>query len=203
MPLLNSVVDTCFELQNKSVSLPTLEKQLEQAQKEIDNVMNAIKAGIITPTTKDTLVKLEEEKETLILSIAKEKIERPVIPKELIKKWLCKFRGIDNEDTEAKQRLINLFINSIYVYDDKMVITFNYKDNDKAVTFDEIKEMLDKKDESLKRENPDNPTRVCDCQGSPLKSVDIKLSIIILREKDKNVENKGIYGTTKFKRVHL
>ena len=63
------------------------------------------------------------------------------------------------DDTEAKQRMINMFVNSIFVYDDKMVITFNYKDNDKAVTFDEIKEMLDKK------ENSDNHN---DYQSSPL-----------------------------------
>ena len=47
-----------------------------------------------------------------------------------------------------------------YIWDDKMVITFNYKDNDKAVTFDEIREML------AKRGNPDNHN---DYQGSPLK----------------------------------
>jgi Site-specific recombinases, DNA invertase Pin homologs len=162
MPLLNRVVDTCYELQNRSANLPALEEQLADVEIKIGNFINAIAQGIITPSTKDTLIKLEEEKAALELSIAKEKIERPVIPKELIKNWLCKFRGIDIEDTEAKQRLINLFINSIYVYDDKMVITFNYKDSDKAVTFDEIREMLDKK------ENPDNHN---DCQGSPLKSV--------------------------------
>ena len=36
-------------------------------------------------------------------------------------------------------------MNNIYVCDDKMMITFNCKDSDKAVTFDEVKEMLDKK----------------------------------------------------------
>ena len=77
--------------------------------------MNAIGQGIITPTTKDTLVKLEDEKETLVLSTAKEKIERPIIPKELIKKWICGFNVSNMEDVEAKQRLINMFVNSIFV----------------------------------------------------------------------------------------
>ena len=36
-------------------------------------LMNAIAQGIITPSTKDTLIKLEEEEATFELSIAKEK----------------------------------------------------------------------------------------------------------------------------------
>ena len=162
VPMLNRIVDTCYELQDKSVSLPVLEKQLAQVQTKIDNVMNAIAQGIITPTTKETLLKFEEEKATLELSIAKEKIERPIIPKELIKKWICGFNVVDMDDTEAKQRLINVFVNSIFVYDDKMVITFNYKDNDKAVTFDEVREMLAAKENS----------RNCNSyESSPLKVV--------------------------------
>ena len=50
-PIVNSIVSNCFELQsNKNASMPALEKQLAQAQTEINNVMNAIKQGIITPT---------------------------------------------------------------------------------------------------------------------------------------------------------
>ena len=40
--------------------------------------MNAIKQGIITATTKEALLALEQEKETIEISIAKERIERPV-----------------------------------------------------------------------------------------------------------------------------
>ncbi|MDL2274096.1 hypothetical protein LJC34_06110 [Oscillospiraceae bacterium OttesenSCG-928-G22] len=35
--------------------------------------------------------------------------------------------------------LIDTFINSIYLYDDKIIITFNYKDGTKTITFDDIK----------------------------------------------------------------
>jgi len=159
-PLLNRIVDRCFELQlNKNANLPALENQLKQTQKEIDNVMNAIKAGIITPTTKTTLESLEEEKSALEISIAKENIERPILSKEQIKHWICKFNMINLDNIEHKMQFIRCFVNSVHVYDDKMVITFNYKDNDKAVTFDEVNEMLEKK------ENSDNRK---DYQSSPL-----------------------------------
>ena len=35
---------------------------------------------------------------------------------------------------------IDTFINAIYLYDDKMLITFNYKDGTKKITFSEIQE---------------------------------------------------------------
>jgi DNA invertase Pin-like site-specific DNA recombinase len=159
-PLLNSVVDNCFELQSrKNANLPALESQLEQVNKEIDNVMTAIKQGIITPTTKETLLKLEQDKGELEVNIAKERIERPVLSREQIKFGLCRFSTTNLDDSEQKQRLIEVFVNSIYVYDDKFVITFNYNDGDKCVTFDEVNEMF------AKRKNSDNHK---DYQSSPL-----------------------------------
>ena len=159
-PLLNYIVDSCYEVQlSQNANLPALEEQLAQTKIEIDNVMNAIKQGIITATTKETLLKLEHEKENFEISIAKEKIERPIMSKEDIKYWICRFASLRTDDVEQKQQMIRIFINSIHVYDDKMVIMFNYKDGDKAITFDEINEMLSK------RKNADNHN---DYQRSPL-----------------------------------
>ena len=38
--------------------------------------------------------------------------------------------------------LIDPFINTIYLYDDKIVITFNYKEGTKTFSFDDVKESL-------------------------------------------------------------
>ena len=35
--------------------------------------------------------------------------------------------------------LIDTFINAIFLYDDKMVITFNYKEGTDTITFDDLK----------------------------------------------------------------
>ena len=42
------------------------------------------------------------------------------------------------ETKEHKQRLIDIFVNAVYLYDDKLVITFNYKDASKTVTLKEV-----------------------------------------------------------------
>ena len=53
--------------------------------------------------------------------------------------WLHRFRGIDVTDKEQRQRLIDCFVNAVYLYDDKMVLTFNYKDGIKHTNFDDVK----------------------------------------------------------------
>ena len=56
MLIVDHIVDGCYERQmRKSTALPALESQLTQTEKAIDNVMKAIKQGIITATTKETL----------------------------------------------------------------------------------------------------------------------------------------------------
>lgn len=48
-------------------------------------------------------------------------------------------RGNDTISTkEGKQRLIDGFINAIYLYDDKITFTFNYKDGTKTVFLSEV-----------------------------------------------------------------
>ena len=54
--------------------------------------------------------------------------------------WLHRFRKLDVTKQSHRKMLIDTFINAIYLYDDKMLITFNYKDGTKKITFSEIQE---------------------------------------------------------------
>ena len=42
--------------------------------------------------------------------------------------------------SSTKQRLIDTFVNAIYLYDDRVVLTFNYKDETRTITISEIAE---------------------------------------------------------------
>ena len=58
--LIRKISKACFDLQSKeSPMLPALKRRLRENQKEIKNLMNAIKAGIVLKTTKAELEKLE------------------------------------------------------------------------------------------------------------------------------------------------
>jgi len=42
----------------------------------------------------------------------------------------------------VRQRLIDTFVNAIYLYDDKIVLITNYKDGTKTVTLEQVEEAL-------------------------------------------------------------
>ena len=56
--------------------------------------------------------------------------------------WLTRFRKLDLSQREQRQALIDTFINAIYLYDDKMLITFNYKEGTETVSFAEATEAV-------------------------------------------------------------
>lgn len=54
---------------------------------------------------------------------------------------MYKFRNTDITQREARIRLIDCFVNAVYVYDnDKIVVTLNYKDSAETVKLGEIEE---------------------------------------------------------------
>ena len=83
-----------------------------------------------------------------------EQIAKPYLTKEQIRFGIEKFKKLDISQQEGKQRLIDSFINSIYLYDDKIIFTFNYKDGTRTVNLKEIESV---KGSDLK------------CQSAPMK----------------------------------
>ena len=51
---------------------------------------------------------------------------------------MIRFRELDTTKLSHRRRLIDSFLNSIVLYDDRMIFTGNYKDSTKTITFAEI-----------------------------------------------------------------
>ena len=81
---------------------------------------------------------LEAAKEELEIKIANEKIAKPKLTEEQILSYLHKFRVLDMSKQSHRQRLIDTFINRIYLYDDKLIITFNHKDGAETITLNDV-----------------------------------------------------------------
>ena len=104
----------------------------------IENMLNAIQAGVLTNSTKSRLEKLEAQQKELEVRITEEKIARPRLSENQVRFWLTRFRKLDPNVKSHRETLINTFVNAVYLYDEKVLITFNYKDGTKTITFDEI-----------------------------------------------------------------
>ena len=98
-------------------------------------MLNAIQMGIFTPSTKQRLEELEQQRKDLSLQIAKEELAQPTLTRDQILFWLYRFRELNPEKTEHRRRLINSFVNEVYLYDDYLVFVGNYKDGTKTISF--------------------------------------------------------------------
>ena len=142
---MESIIAKVMELQDReNINLPLYEKQLRDAESGIQNMLNAIQAGILTSSTKERLEQLEETKRELEARIAEEKLAKPKVTEEFIRFWLLRFRKLDMSLKDQRQALVDTFINSIYLYDDKVLITFNYKEGTQTITFEEAAQAASK-----------------------------------------------------------
>lgn len=137
--LIEKLADTVMNLQSKeNTVLPLLKKRFADTQKSIDNMLDAIQQGILTASTKERLESLEKQKSELSVQIIKEEIAKPTLSREQIIFWFHRFRKLNTKKLDHRRRLIDSFVNAIFLYDDRITFTFNYKDGTKTINFTEL-----------------------------------------------------------------
>lgn len=136
--VIERIVQLVMDFQNQeNTAIPLLEKQLREVDRKLDNLMKAIEEGLFTRTTKERLDALEAQKDELTAKIADEKLRKPSFNADFIRFWLMKFRKFDVSQQKQRKALIEIFVNAIFLYDDRMLITFNYKDGSQTVRFED------------------------------------------------------------------
>lgn len=138
--VIEYIADKVVELQRKELQdtsmLDYYKSSLRDTEKSLKNIVAAIEQGIFTPTTKDRLLELEAEKADLEINIQKEEIIHPTFSREQIIFFLERFRGGDVDDPEYQRQIIDTFISRVWLYDDKMVVTYNYSGDGNTVTLE-------------------------------------------------------------------
>jgi len=122
--------------------LEVLKKRIADVDKKLANIMKAIEAGIFNDTTAGRMKELENEKSLLQDEYAAEEIRQKYQLKiEDIVKYLD---GICNnfEDKDNKHKLLKLFVEKIYIYDDKLVVNFFYSDDTREVSFEKMQQIF-------------------------------------------------------------
>ena len=117
----------------------SLQKALDETDRAMNNLLRAIEAGIFNESTKDRMNELEEQKKELRVALAAAKLKEDLgLKKEHIVFFLHQFAGMDYSDIDCQKRLIKTFLNAVFVYDDKVVLTFNYSGDERTITLHEI-----------------------------------------------------------------
>lgn len=124
-------------LSKENTTLPLLKRDLAEVKHGIDNLLNALQAGIITDSTKERLNELEERRKMLEEQIEEENFKCPQLTREQLTFWFERMAKYDITKKEHRQRLIDTFINAVFLYDDRILITFNHKNGQKTISMEE------------------------------------------------------------------
>ncbi len=144
--VIERIADRAMEIQAAEQSneiLEALQAREKEINKSLKNILSAIESGVFTKTTKKRLEELEIEKEDIEFEIAKEKAVKPKIERDVIIFLIEQFKDGDINDEEYRKRLIETFIHKVYLYDDKLLIIYNYTNRETKVNEQELIDMIE------------------------------------------------------------
>lgn len=162
--LIDSLADMVIDLQGKeNTTLPLLKKQLSETEKSINNMLDAIQQGIITSSTKKRLEDLENQKKEIEINIAQESIKKPMLTKDQVVFWFERLRKVDITDIKHRKRLVDSFVNSIILHDDRIEFYFNYKKGANTLSISELEKSSDLLNSPPPNKNRNFDTMCQDC----------------------------------------
>ena len=139
--IAHEVVALC-EREKDNTNLRRIEKLMRENERKQRNLMSAVAECDIDSVRKSLYVeisRLNTELDTLKNEYAIEQAGAVSLTITEVKFFLTQLRKGRADDISYRKTLINVFVNAIYLYDDKLVIFFN--SGDKPVTIDD--ELLD------------------------------------------------------------
>ena len=162
---LKIIVDKIMKLQlAENTIVPVLKCQLADVRSSIDNMLKAIEMGICNRSTKIRLDELEAEENRIEEDIYREQSKSHLVTEEQIWYIINKFRQMDLSMPKQRQRLLDSFLHSIILFDDKLIISFQYRSQPVTVMLDQLIEFLQDRRSDLKSSaSPTNKNRLCFC----------------------------------------
>ena len=141
--LLETIADKCWEVYTKDWNntgyLESLEASLKDVNSALGNLLRAIEMGIFNKSTASRMEELEEQRSQIEAEIEAEKASFSLqLTRDHILFFLLKFRELNLNDVDCRRKLFDTFVNSIYVYDDKIILTFNYSGDGRQITIEDL-----------------------------------------------------------------
>lgn len=126
--------------------IKNLEKQIRNVDKELDKLADALidsQSEKLTARINEKALQLESRRDDLQAEITKQRIacEREALKKDDIVKWLKGFCNGDLFDKDFRQRIIDTFINAVFLYDDKLLIFYNIRDGEQVCIIEDSNEI--------------------------------------------------------------
>lgn len=131
---IDKIADKIIELNqledNSTGLINAYEAEIKELASKIDNIMTAIEDGIASKRMMDRISELETREQELQkqIEIERLKICNSLLTKDQIVYWLTMFKDGDIHSEEFTDKLIDLFVEKVVVFPNKVGIYYNYLD---------------------------------------------------------------------------
>ena len=141
-----------------------IEKALSQIDRELDKLVDALIEAPKAAQRKiyDRMEQLEAQKAEYETDAAKLRVAMGLrLTEKEVVSWLTTFRDGNPEDPDFRTRLIDIFINSVYAYDDRLIVFYNIRGG-RHVTHESLVQSL----EALETNKNSKPESGSDLESS-------------------------------------
>ena len=108
----------------------------------INNLIKVIEKGVLSDAVTNRLTELENKKTGIEEAIETEKLKQALVEDEnSIKKYFEMYAKADFDDEDTRNRVLEYFVDKIYVYNDRLVITGYYSDDETSIYLDALTEV--------------------------------------------------------------
>ena len=154
------IIDKTWEFYLKQdtdqTELQSMQMELSNVEKGITNLVKSVENGMPFDLIKARLDELNGQKAALKKSLADRELAKGIkLNKERIEFFLEQMRDMDTDNLNARKRLIDTFVNAIFLYDDHYLITLNFSGDDNTIRIDDIE-----------KATTDGTSEVFDCSRS-------------------------------------
>lgn len=139
--IINKIIDAILKLEEQEKEqglIASLRVQEKEVNTSINNIMKAIEQGAYSPTLQKRLDELEHQREDLQMSISRESLLTDSITRDQLQYLFADFAAGDPDSVEYRRRLIEAFINSVYLTDEEIIIAYNYKNGQERLRLEDL-----------------------------------------------------------------
>ena len=117
---------------NNTAYLEALEAKRREVEKSLANLVKVIEKGVVSDTVTERLTQLEEQKSALNDAIGTENVRVSLCEdRHSIQAYFDKFLHADVNDPEIRDQVFEYFVDKVYLYDDKLVVSMWFSEDDK------------------------------------------------------------------------
>lgn len=144
---IESTADAVIRMQQeelKTSPLAAMEAERKEVLKQIENINNAIAAGVWSTSTVDKLRELEASAENLRISCDTLRFSQSqLMDRNQVLFFLHRFTQGDRSDPLFRRHIIDTFINAVYVFDDELKIVTNNCEGNQRVPLEALPDCSD------------------------------------------------------------